>query len=90
MLPLDSKGIEFTVYIKPTAAATKKIKKSLSLEYKGAFRCWGPQSTGFVYIRAKVTSLPTYCIVSNLCVYTTVTTAASKIKGKIAFAFALI
>ena len=38
-----------------------------------------------IYFRAdaKATSLPTCCIVSNLCIYTT----ATKIKEKIAFAF---
>ena len=42
-----------------------------------------------IYIRAKAkvkaTSLMICCIVSYLCVYTTVTTAATKIKEKIAF-----
>ena len=43
-----------------------------------------------IYIRAKVktTSLPTCCIDSNLCVYTTATAARTTIKEKIAFAFA--
>ena len=45
-----------------------------------------------IYIRAKAKAalLPTCCIVSNPCIYTTATAAVIKIKEKIAFAFALI
>ena len=35
-----------------------------------------------IYIRAEATSLLTCCIVSNLCIYTTTTAAATKIKEK--------
>ena len=38
--------------------------------------------------KAKATSLPISCIVSNLCVYTTAMCKGQKIKEKIAFAFA--
>ena len=43
---------------------------------------------GCIYTRekAKTISLPICCIVFNLCVYTTATAAATKIKEKIAFA----
>ena len=37
---------------------------------------------GCIYTRAKATSLPICCIVFNLCVYTTATAAATKIKEK--------
>ena len=37
---------------------------------------------GFIYIRAKATSLLTCCIVSDLCIYTTVTAVATNIKEK--------
>ena len=37
---------------------------------------------GFIYIRAKATSLLTCCIVSDLCIYTTATVAATNIKEK--------
>ena len=41
---------------------------------------------GFIYIRAKAnakaTSLPTCCIVSDLCIYTTATAVAANIKEK--------
>ena len=42
-----------------------------------------------IYIRAKAkaTSLPTCCIVSNLCIYTTATAAVAKIKEKNRFRF---
>ena len=36
----------------------------------------------FIYIRAKATSLLTYCIFSDLCIYTTATAAATNIKEK--------
>ena len=41
-------------------------------------------------MKAKALSLPTCCIVSNLCIYATATAAATKIKEKFDFAFALI
>ena len=37
-----------------------------------------------IYIRARAMSVPTVCIVFNLCVYTTATAPATKIKEKIA------
>ena len=37
---------------------------------------------GFIYIRAKATSLLICCIVSDLCIYTTVTSVAANIKEK--------
>ena len=37
---------------------------------------------GFIYIRAKATSLLTCCIVSNLCIYTTATAVTANIKEK--------
>ena len=37
---------------------------------------------GFIYIRAKATSLLTCCIVSDLCSYTTATAVAANIKEK--------
>ena len=37
---------------------------------------------GFIYTRAKATSLPTSYIVSNLCIDTASTAAATKIEGK--------
>ena len=40
-----------------------------------------------LYIRAKATLLPTSCIVSFLCVYTTATAVATKIKEKNHFRF---
>ena len=48
---------------------------------------WTSAYLGFIYIRAKATSLLTCCIVSDLCIYTTATAAATKIKEKNRFCF---
>ena len=58
------------------------LSRSLSLGVIRPFGC--------IYIRAKATSLPICCIVSNLWVYTTAMCKRQKIKEKIAFAFVLI
>ena len=42
---------------------------------------------GYIYIRAKATSLQNCCIVSNMCVYTTAMCERQKIKGNYRFRF---